>query len=533
MTDDQFATVYTPGYGTTDHLNNWPQFACYFIAVCEAGGGTPDVAAENSANVQAGVDYWTIGFCQWMGAAGGRLLQYIRARGLQYGSSGQLFPEVEEAYDALPSRWREYVEANNFAAFQYLDFPTSEANQWRDACRSAQTVIGNTEASYFKGVTISNISGNSSLSLSPKGETWNGALYDGGYDNVMSFHYYGMTFTHIKTLIYYLGVWWAGPAWAVNLYNKCGDTEDLDVLCDTTIGIFKGLSNWATFGEGWTNRYGRGGIAYRLLTEWDGESSPGNVQDWAGIGEDGQGNQNTTADDVYTGPNSGIDRIKYIYTNGQDLFVVTNQNDTVHCVQANADNVWIPYTNGTLSNPSAAGTTAGTHPAGTYTVPSTGWKYAQSAYDDLKAQEGTWTYDQDYHSNDPWVYKRNDCSGMCWWVINRYDTACADYYRQPGGAPGYTGTFYEKSATPIAEGLSDTRPDESLMKPGDLVMYNYKNAAYTSAGGDSGMHMGMYFGNDTVIHTGLTSPPREVTLTQFLASALWWCVLRPPYSETE
>lgn len=518
----QFEDVYT-GAWDWEAYNKWCMWAFYFMAECEAGGSDPDWAAENSYNVQAGIDYFTIGILQWMGPAAGHLLEqlyeYSKLRRVdEEGNYSPLNPESVAMWSEIPSRWSSMVESGNYAGFYDLDFPTSEANQWRNAVRNHLEEAKSFQMGYWSGQLH-------------EGETWAGYLYLGGYDNASCFAYYGMKFSHIKTLMYYMGLWHLGPAYAVNLWNKCGDTDDLDVLCDTTIGILSGIPNWGAFREGWTNRYAKGGIAYKLLQAWDGTSGAPKGE-WGGVGADSNGNQLGMADPVLGGVNSGRDRIKQIYTNGQDLFVVTAQGEMVMCHRAEGGNVWIPFGRGSVTNPSAYGTPGGSdYGSGDYDVPDKGWAHAQEAYDKLHAALGQWTYDQDFHVTDPWVSGKSDCSGTVWWTIYHFDQACANHYRMVGGDPGYTGTFYENSAASIQEGTSGS-PDESLMKPGDIVLMNFNAPYYTSLGGHSGMHVGMYFGNNIFIHTNGTPDPTETTLSGVCSAAQWWAVKRPPYTDT-
>lgn len=485
------------------------EFTFYFISVCEAGGGEPDWAAQNSASVQNGWDYWTIGILQWMGSAGARLLQYMKT------NYHTLF------YD-MPTSWISDLETygSDSSIWQERSFPDDDALKWRAAIYTHLDDAKAAQVGYW-------LSGE-------QGETLAGYMQLGrNATDASSFSYYGMEFTDIKKLIYYLGIWHVGPAYAVNVWNLLGPDPDWETLCATTLSVLSTSKSWSGNQNGWTTRYKYGGVAYTLLNDWDGESDP--PEDYGDISAAPIGGQLTTGGTALSGINSGADRIEYIYTNGQELLVVTAKDEHIRCIPAMGNNVWIPSTNTANNSAGAAGGAGGSsYGSDNYKVPTSGWKYAQQAYDMLNQVMGSWTYDQDFHSSDPWSNGGiTDCSGMVWWTMYHVEPELANHYRQDGGAPGYTGTFHGNSAPALQSGTNGQQPDQSQILPGDLIICNYSAPYYTTEGGKSGMHVVMCFGNDVIVHCPGTPQPVRDSVTNLCNSVLWWEHVRPPYTPTD
>lgn len=524
------------------------KYSFAYIADCENGNSVSK--ASWAADTYGVDDYLTIGILQWMGPAALSLIAslyeltgitinntYI-AKQMTVEEAEQYQREIERLRLELPEGWRDdakaYLEsrskeivstgitpeAGDASSFQGRYMTGEEHNAWVSA------INGHLDAARFWQQWY----WFSDKGMAPRREslrTYMAAMSDAGIDC-----------SSVKTLFYYMQAWHNAPAMARYAWSVCGDTPDLASIGSACLNWLASYADWGQFGDGWTNRYA--GYAVSVLDAWDGQSCP--PDDFGTTGEGASlspGAQSGVTGSAAYGMNSGPNRIKAIYTNGQDLICVSASDQKLLCHRANGGNVWIPSTSGT-GGTSGGGGASGSGPAtDPYDgpLPQTGWKHAQELFDELNPKLGTFTYSQTADADRNWRVNGGvtDCSGLVWWGIDGYDHACASKLSYGGGA-GYTGSIYDGcggSQWAVAEGLQGQLPDESKMLPGDLVMCNYSDPYFVYEGGNSGMHVGMYFGADPgVIHQTIGTTPLRQSLSDFLAGPKWWIILRPPYSET-
>lgn len=524
------------------------EFSLYYIIACEGGGETSVASWGACTYGQGDGDYFTIGAAQWMGLAARELLAKLATRGgysyviTSDGSGEQTSSnevegteEDEELRSSLHTLWLSMPYEWRKAVLNYL---TGNKGSVYDQYWWQDNTARLTDENY--NAWINAIINNVDAAINWQSEFWKQDMGSGYDENIASYiarmQLVGMDINNIKTLMYYVQAWHNAPEMAKYAYSICGDTTDLAAIGNACLNWLASNGNWTRNSEGWTNRYS--GWAITILDNWDGTSCPPDNWGTEGTIAPSQGAQTSVTGDRATGVNSGSNAISCIMTNGQDLFVIYKSGGKLLCRQAMGNNVWIPVVNGG-GNGVTQGSTSSSPATDPYNgpMPTTGWKYAPDLLTELNAVMGTFTYNQNAPNDRNWRVNGGitDCSGLVWWGIDYYDPECAQKLSYDGGA-GYTGSIYYGCGGTdyaVAWGYSNDRPTLSDMLPGDLVMYNYKNPYFTDAGGDSGMHVGMYFGDAGVIDMGGTPGPTRYSVDDFLYSALWWVVLRPPYSEVD
>lgn len=483
-------------------------WSMWYIAVCENGGDPSALndmswAADNYYNNVNYGDPFTLGIMQWASGAACALLLEMQ--------------KYDDLWQALPETYRTDVANHGDPEGDYRwwgnrTMTKSEHETYQQAVKDHLSDAKNAQYNmWFNGTASESLSG-----------------YISGMANL------GITPSNIKNFMYYMGLYHFAPAYCQETWQLAGDS-DLTTIADNAMGVIRQDRNYNIYGQGWSNRYSRTGYATTLVQNWDGESCP---DDWGsdfGTQNIPQAPNGTTVTDGANNSEDPNTQIIYVDTNNQDLCIHFASGAKLLCRQAQANNVWIPYTRGKVANPDTNATTPDTDrgdSSQSSQAPTGGWPHTQEAIDMIEPILGTWTYmqgsyeDKTGHFSDPWKSATSDCSGLVWWTYYKLDPDTANKM----GAYANTTTMQKTCYWLDLSGGPNDRPDESKMLPGDIILCNYNTYDSYMAGGHSGSHVGLYVGNDTVYEMLPNTGPTKTTIDGFISGTLYWEVRRPPYS---
>lgn len=396
-------------------------YSMYFIAKYESSWSWD--GHNYTANVNYG-DPFTIGIMQDAGSWAYWFLYHLR----------EMYPG---AYDAMPATWKNAVNVGPDASlWGGYTMTQSDVDQW-----SAAVAANLDDMKAFQEYEWCE-------------SGWNGISLKSELDDLESWGHLpdNPTLDEIRNVYFYIARYHNTGYNMKRIFDRFGWNGNLNDIRNATIQMYQGYTNFGIYGAGWTNAINDN---YDLLTSWDGSTVPDFGQ-IAGYGSnDGRQNNNTSTENV----TYWSTMVKLIKTYGNDLILVDGTGGEHRFVQANANNVWIPYEQ-TISSGNNSGNSQSSGTASDII------KQVMQYYMD---HEGQYTYSlDDSEYDDPPTSGASNCSAYIRFVA-RTLAPNSEMAQMPYS---YTGVMAE-TGTSIAKGTMNTPFPYDLAQPGDVLLVNW------------------------------------------------------------
>lgn len=305
------------------------------------------------------------------------------------------------------------------------------------------------------------------------------------------FEGWGMASPDPRCVVYVASMYHQGPRYAGQVVTGVGVNAGLDrlhraCLNNGVLGVYK-------------NRYN---TVYGLLKDWDGASAP---PDFGQV--DMSESESTNPSASSTGTTAQASGIRCIQTAGSDLLVRMTDGSSYLCYEDHG--LWRPRsTSSAPANPTNGTGTGESAASGDFS------KMIQLWYD----HEKEFAYGQGPGRLTPLTSGYTDCSACIWWAINEVRPDLAK------GIGTWTGALMN-CGTEIARGANGARIPTDKLKPGDIVLCNWKVSNYNFADGHS--HVEWYVGNGDVWGAGSAPCPKDNgDVNAYMSKAKCWMVRR-------